>query len=190
MEEGVSRLNLPSNTHSLLGVPKTQTLHRSCAQVFKTPKTNTEKFLYWFFKKASGGALLSTFIWMGGGPCPRQKSLSSIPSGTTPLWMYQICFAARLLNDSISWVASNYKTPEALRTQKTGWSSSLPLLLPQVLPSYQVTQAEQRTHLDSTAPQSIQTPHKTRPHGALAGSLDDRTFFLQLLWNWCPLSFT
>ena len=62
----------------------------------------------------------------------------------------ETCFPTRLLNDTISWTASNHKTSEDLSTQKTGWSSSLPLLLLQVPPSYQATSAEYHTHLDPT----------------------------------------
>ena len=79
----------------------------------------------------------------------------------------------RLLNDSSSRAPSNHKTSEALSTQKTGWSSSLPLLPPQVLPSYQVTSTECHIHLNSTALHPIQTPHKTRPHRISAGSPDE-----------------
>ena len=60
--------------------------------------------------------------------------------------MYQRPALQRLLNDSISWVASNHKMSEALSTQKTEWSSSLPLLPPQVPPSYSVIQVEHHTH--------------------------------------------
>ena len=88
----------------------------------------------------------------------------------------ETCFT-RLLNLSISWGISNYKTSKALSTQKTGWSSSLPLLLPQEPPSYQVTSAEHHTHPDSTA---LHTPkhHKTRRHGKSAGSLEEWELFL------------
>ena len=57
----------------------------------------------------------------------------------------ETCFAKRLLIDWISWAASNDKTSEALSTQRTGWSASLPLLPPQV------TSAQCHWHLGSTA---------------------------------------
>lgn len=69
-------------------------------------------------------------------------------------------FATRLMNDSISGVASNHKMSEALSTQKTGWSSSLPLLPPQVLPSYGAIQVERHRHLDAIAPPNT-SPNST-----------------------------
>ena len=44
-----------------------------------------KKILNCFLQKASGDALLSTALWIESDPCPRQRSLSSVPSGITPL---------------------------------------------------------------------------------------------------------
>ena len=89
----------------------------------------------------------------------------------------EICFPTRLLNDSISWTTSNHKTSEALSTQKTGWSSSLPFLPPQVPPSYQVTSAERPTHLDSTAPHPPKHLTKPDPMGGQLVLLMSQNFF-------------
>ena len=103
---------------------------------------------------------------------PRKNSVKYSFWNNPSLNEPKTCFATRLLNDSISWVASNYKTSEALSTQKTGWSSSLPLLPPQVLPCYQVTSAE--CHIPGLyCSPSTQTPHKTTPHRSSASSLDE-----------------
>ena len=110
------------------------------------------EILYCFLTKASGGDLLSTSIWMGNCPSPGKNSVKYSLWNNLSLNVPETCFATRLLNDSISWVASNHKMSGALSTQKTGWSSSLPLLPPQVPPSYWVIQVERHTHLDPTAP--------------------------------------
>ena len=73
------------------------------------------------------------------------------------------CFSARLLNDPISWAASNHKISEALSSQKTGWSSSFLFCLPRSF--------HQSSHINRTShtpgfycSPSIQTPHKTGPY--------------------------
>ena len=50
-----------------------------------SPDQTVKNILNCFLKKASGDALLSTALWMESDPCPRQRSLSSVPSGTTPI---------------------------------------------------------------------------------------------------------
>ena len=75
---------------------KIQILHRDGAKKFSA---STGEILYCFLKKAWGGALLSTSMWIGSGPCSRQKSLKNIPSGTVPLWMEQPA-----LNKTIEWL--------------------------------------------------------------------------------------
>ena len=148
-------------------VPKMPIFHRDGAKVFRLFGWNTEKILYCFFiKKASGGALLFTSVW--------RENLNHMFLLKQPLFecTRDLLFPTRLLNDSSSCAPSNHKTSEALSTQKTGWSSSLPLLPPQVLPCYQVTSAERHTPGLYCSP-SIKTPHKTRPHRSSASSLDE-----------------
>ena len=113
----------------------------------------------------------STASWKSLRGCPslhdhmdrRWSQPQAKISGKHSFWNYpscnvpENCFATRLLSDSPSWAASSHKASEALYTQKAGWGSSLPLLLPQVLPP---TTSHGHTHLDSAAPLSIQTPHK------------------------------
>ena len=157
---------------------KIQIFHSDGAKVLRLSRSNIEKILYCFLIKASGEILLSTFIWMGDGPCPRQKFLSNIFSGINPLWTYhRPALQQNCWMDFLSWVASKYKTSETLTTQKIGWSSSLPLLPPQVLPSYQVISRMSHTPGLDCSP-SIQTPHKTRPHGRSPASLDEWKFLL------------
>ena len=146
------------------------------------------EILYCFLTKASGGDLLSTSIWMGNCPSPGKNSVKYSLWNNLSLNVPETCFATRLLNDSISWVASNHKMSGALSTQKTGWSSSLPLLPPQVLPFYSVIQVNV-THIWTLLLPSIQTPCQTQPHRRLAASLDEWKCVLQILWNWWSLSF-
>ena len=138
---------------------KIQILHRDGAKKFSD---STGEILYCFSKKASGGALLSTSVWMGSSP--------SLGINLNHLFLLEqhlfectrdLLFPTKLLNDSISCAPSNHKTSEALSTQKTGWSSSLPLLPPQVLLCYQVTSAECHTPGLYCSPSS---KHLTRPH--------------------------
>ena len=155
-------------------VPKIPIFHRDGAKVFRLFRWNIEKILYCFFIiKASGGALLSTSVWMGSSP--------SLGINLNHLFLLEqhlfectrdLLFPTKLLNDSSSCAPSNHKTSEALSTQKTGWSSSLPLLPLQVLPCYQVTSAE--CHIPGLyCSPSTQTPHKTTPHRSSASSLDE-----------------
>ena len=138
------------------------------------------EILYCFLTKASGGDLLSTSIWMGNCPSPGKNSVKYSLWNNLSLNVPETCFATRLLNDSISWVASNHKMSGALSTQKTGWSSSLPLLPPQVPSSYSVIQVEHHTHtwtlllpiLPNTSPNST--------------SQEVSCFSW---WNWWSLSF-
>ena len=67
---------------------KIQIFHSDGAKVLRLSRSNIEKILYCFLTKASGETLLSTFIWMGDGPRPRQNFLSNIFSGINPLWTY------------------------------------------------------------------------------------------------------
>ena len=86
------------------------------------------------------------------------------------------CFSAGLLNDPISWAASNHKMSEALSSQKTGWSSSFPLLPPQLLPS---TKSHQQ-NITHACTLLLPIHPKTSQNWTLqklAGSLDDWIFF-------------
>ena len=75
---------------------KIQILQRDGAKKFSD---SPGEILYCFLKKTSGGALLSTSMWMGSGPCSRKKSLKNIPSVTIPLWMEQPA-----LNKTVEWL--------------------------------------------------------------------------------------
>ena len=155
-------------------VPKLPIFHRDGAKVFRFFRWKIEKILFCFFiKKASGSALLSTSVWMGSSPS-LDINLNHMFLLEQPLFecTRDLLFPTRLLNDSSSCAPSNHKTSEALSTQKTGWTSSLSLLPPQVLPCYQVTSAEHHTP-GLYCPPSIQTPHKTTPHRSSASSLDE-----------------
>ena len=154
-------------------VPKIPIFHRDGAKVFRLFRWNIEKILYCFFIiKASGGALLSTSVWMGSSP--------SLGINLNHLFLLEqhlfectrdLLFPTKLLNYSSSIASSNHKISEALSTQKTGWSSSFPLLPPQVLLCCHVTSAERHIPGLYCSP-SIQTPHKTTPHRSSASSLD------------------
>ena len=91
--------------------------------------------LYCFLKKALGGALLSTSIWMRNGLSSGKNLYQVFLLEQSLIECTRELLSAGLLNNPISWAASNHKMSEALSSQKTKWSSSLPLLPPQVLPS-------------------------------------------------------
>ena len=101
-------------------VPKIPIFLRDGAKVFRLFRWNIEKILYCFFIiKASGGALLSTSVWMGSSP--------SLGINLNHLFLLEqhlfectrdLLFPTKLLNDSSSCAPSNHKTSEALSTQR------------------------------------------------------------------------
>ena len=131
------------------------------AKVLRLSRSNIEKILYCFLTKASGETLLSTFIWMCDGPCPRQKSLSNIFSGTNPLWMYQ----SPALQQNC-WMTLFHGWPQTIKHLKPwlhrrldGAHHFLFCLHRSCHPSK--SSVEYHTHLDSTAP--FPSEHLTRP---------------------------
>ena len=138
-----------------------QIFHSDGAKVLRLSRSNIEKILYCFLTKASGETLLSTFIWMGDGPCPRQKFLSNIFSGINPLWTYH-----RPALQQNCWMTPFHGWPQSIKHLKPWLHRRLDgahhilFCLPR---SYHPTKssAECHTHLDSTAlPPS---KHLTRP---------------------------
>ena len=125
--------------------------HRDCAKVLRLSRSNSEKNLELLLAKSLRRCPSLHCPMDRKWPLPQAKislkcSFWNNPSLNVP----EPCFATRLVTDSISWVASNHKTSEVFSTQKTGQKSSLPLLLPQVPPSYWITQVECYTYLDSS----------------------------------------
>ena len=155
-------------------VPKIPIFHRDGAKVLRLFRWNIEKILYCFFRKKPQEVPFSPLL------CGWEVALSLCINLNHTFLLEQslfectrdLLFPTKLLNYSSSIASSNHKISEALSTQKTGWSSSLPLLPPQVLPCYQVTSAE--CHIPGLyCSPSTQTPHKTTPHRSSASSLDE-----------------
>ena len=139
------------------------------------------EILHCFLKKASGGALLSTSMWMGSGPCSRQKISEKHSFWLNPSLNGTTCFEQDCWMTPFHDLTSNHKMIEALSTQKTVWSPSLLFCFPR---SYHPIRSHQQniTHVWTLL---LHNPNKhltkPRPHGSLAGSLDWK-FFLQCLW--------
>ena len=99
VQDGVLVLNLLSNLLQPAGCkkPKYSTM---IVPKFSDSRSNIEKILYCFLTKASGGALLSTSIWMGNGPYPRQKFC---PIFFLEQPFYQ-CIRDLLCNKTVEWL--------------------------------------------------------------------------------------
>ena len=152
----------------------------------QTLQLKIEKILYCFLKIASRGAPSLHFHMDVKWPFPRQKSLSSVPSGTTPHWLSQ-----RAAFQQDSRMIPFHGQPQTIKCLKPcfhrRWMEPIiPLLPPQILPSTKSHQ-QNATHLDYTVPHP--SKHLTKLDLIKAGSLDDWKKFLQLLWNGWSLSF-
>ena len=69
---------------SNLWVQRVPILYRDDAKVLKLPRTNTENPVLLLEKRLRRCPSFHFHV-MGNGSCPKQNSLSSVPSGTTPL---------------------------------------------------------------------------------------------------------
>ena len=172
---------------SAYSVQKVQIFHSNSAKVLRLSRSNTEKILYCFLTKASEGAHFSTSIWMGNGPCPRQKFCQIFFWNNPSLKVPETCFATRQLNDSFQeWSQIIKHLKPCLRRRLDGTHHFLSCLSR----SYHPTQSYRRmTHTWTLLLPSIQTPPQSRPHRKLAASLDEWKCLLQTLWNWWSLSF-
>ena len=157
---------------------KIQILHSDGAKVLRLSRSNIEKILYCFLTKASGETLLSTFIWMGNGPCPRQKSLSNIFYGTNPLWTYH-----RPALQQNCWMTPFHGWPQTIKHLKPWLHRRLDgahhflFCLPRFY--HQPSHISRTSHtLDSTAPHPSKNLTKLDLNKSWAGSLDDWKFFL------------
>ena len=168
-------------------VQKVQIFHSNSAKVLRLSRSNTEKILYCFLTKASEGAHFSTSIWMGNGPCPRQKFCQIFFWNNSSLKVPETCFATRQLNDSFQeWSQIIKHLKPCLRRRLDGTHHFLSCLSR----SYHPTQSYRRmTHTWTLLLPSIQTPPQSRPHRRLAASLDEWKCLLQILWNWWSLFF-
>ena len=144
------------------------------AKVLRLSRSNIEKILYCFLTKASGETLLSTFIWMCDGPCPRQKSLSNIFSGTNPLWMYQ----SPALQQNC-WMTPFHGWPQTIKHLKSWLHRRLdgahcfPFCLPR---SYQVISRMSHTP-GLYCSLSIQTPHRDQTSWDLLLLVNENFFY-------------
>ena len=104
------------------------------------------------FQKSLRSSPSLHFRMDGKWPFPRQKSLSSVPSGTTPQWMYQ-----RAAFQQDSRMTPFHGQPQTIKYMKPclhrrldgAHHSSSASPGPSIS---QVTSTERHTHLDSTAP--------------------------------------
>ena len=133
--------------------------HRDDAKVLRLSSSNTEKILHCFLKKPQEQPF-SPFPY---GCLPQAKNLCQVfLLEQSSLNIPESCFSARLLNDPISWAASNHKISEALSSQKTGWSSSFLFCLPRSF--HQSSHISRMSHTSGLyCSPSIQTAHKTGP---------------------------
>ena len=113
----------------------------------------------------------------GKWPFLRQKSLSSVPSGRTPHWLYQI---DGFQQDS--WMTPFHGQPQTIRCLKPCLHRRLDgahlflFCIPRLY--HQPSHISRTPHIPGLyCSPSIQTPHKTGPYKSLAGSLDDWKIF-------------
>ena len=156
--------------------------------------SQTLQLKYWenpvlLFEKSLRRSPSFHFHMDGKWPFLRQKSLSSVPSGTTPHWIYQ-----RDAFQQDSWMTPFHGQPQTIKHLKPCLHRRLDevhyflfCLLGSTI--NQVTSVEHQTHLDSTAPHPSKNLTKLDLNKFWAGSLDDWKFFLYLLWKGWSLSF-
>ena len=97
---------------SNLWVQRVPILYRDDAKVLKLPRTNTENPVLLLEKRLRRCPSFHFHV-MGNGSCPKQNSLSSVPSGTTPLWRYQ-----RLALQKDCWLTEFHGKPQMIKHLK------------------------------------------------------------------------
>ena len=156
---------------SLLGCKKTQIFHRC-------QSTKTLQIKYWespvlLLKKILTRCPSLHFHMDGKWPFLRQKSLSSVPSGRIPHWIYQ-----RDGFQQDSWMTPFLGQPQTIRCLKPCLHRRLDgahhflFCLPRFY--HQPSHISRTPHTPGLyCSPSIHTPHNTGPYKSLAVSLDD-----------------
>ena len=151
-------------------VPKIPIFHRDGAKVFRLFRWNIEKILYCFFIiKASGGALLSTSVWMGSSP-----SLGINLNHLFLLEQHLFECTRDLLHNY--WMTPLHGWPQIIKRLKPCLHKDWMELITSSSASPGHISTMSHTSGIYCSP-SIQTSHKTGPSKSLAGSLDDGICF-------------